>query len=146
MNMKLKNIHADVWIGTILIALSIIFYEMAGSFSNQSAALWPRAVLVIIIILSVMLLIRGLRLTQQKADAELIPLGTLTGPMIAIALIILYAVLMKFTGYFISSAIFLPVGMFLLGQRNWKILLGVTAGLEIFIYVLFVTQLQLRMP
>lgn len=144
--MKLKNVHADVWIGLILIVLSVIFYVMAGSFRNAEAATWPRAILVGIIILSTMLLLHGWQLTKQNADTTLPSLNTLAGAMGSLLVMVIYAVLMNFTGYFVSSAVFLPVGMFLLGQRNWKAILGVTVGLELFVYVLFVMQLQLRMP
>ena len=84
--------------------------------------------------------------TAAHADPGLIPLDIIKGPMAALLVIVVYAVLMKFTGYFVSTAIFLPFGMFALGQRNWKAILGVTVGLELFVYVLFVMQLQLRMP
>ena len=144
--MKLRNIHANVWIGGVLIILSAIFYGMAGKFVNPSAAVWPRAVLVGIIILSALLVLNGVNQTAAHADPGLIPLDIIKGPMAALLVIVVYAVLMKFTGYFVSTAIFLPFGMFALGQRNWKAILGVTVGLELFVYVLFVMQLQLRMP
>ena len=144
--MKLRNIHANVWIGGVLIILSAIFYGMAGKFVNPSAAVWPRAVLVGIIILSALLVLNGVKQTAAHADPGLIPLDIIKGPMAALLVIVVYAVLMKFTGYFVSTAIFLPFGMFALGQRNWKAILGVTVGLELFVYVLFVVQLQLRMP
>lgn len=144
--MKLSKIHINVWMGGLLIILSVIFYMMAGQFSNPDAATWPRLILVCIIILSAMLVIHGLKLTQQHADPGTIPANVLKGPIVTLVAIVLYAVLMNFTGYFVSTAIFLPLGMFALGQRNWKAILGVTVGLELFIYILFVTQLQLRMP
>lgn len=144
--MKLRNIHANVWIGGVLIILSAIFYGMAGKLVNPSAAVWPRAVLVGIIILSALLVLNGVKQTAAHADPGLIPLDIIKGPMAALLVIVVYAVLMKFTGYFVSTAIFLPFGMFALGQRNWKAILGVTVGLELFVYVLFVMQLQLRMP
>lgn len=144
--MKLSKIHIDVWMGALLIVLSVIFYMMAGQFSNPDAATWPRLILVCIIILSVMLVIHGLKLTQQNAEPGTIPANVLKGPMATLAMIIVYAIAMNFTGYFVSTAIFLPLGMFALGQRNWKAIVGVTVGLEVFIYVLFVMQLQLRMP
>lgn len=144
--MKLRNIHANVWIGGVLIILSAIFYGMAGKFVNPSAAVWPRAVLVGIIILSALLVLNGVKQTAAHADPGLIPLDIIKGPMAALLVIVVYAVLMKFTGYFVSTAIFLPFGMFAMGQRNWKAILGVTVGLELFVYVLFVMQLQLRMP
>ena len=144
--MKLSKVHIDVWMGGLLIILSVIFYLMAGQFSNPQAATWPQLILVCIIILSAMLVIHGLKLTKQNAEPGTIPAPVLKGPMITLVMIVIYAIAMNFIGYFISTAIFLPLGMFALGQRNWKPILGVTVGLEIFIYVLFVMQLQLRMP
>ncbi len=142
----LKKIHANVWLGMFLIVFSIVFYLMAGNFINPEAATWPRLILIITAFLSVMLFLQGVRLTLKKADPEMPSLHRLKGPMSAVILILAYAVLMNYTGYFFSTAIFLPIAMFALGQRDWKILLGVTAGLELFIYVLFVVQLKLRMP
>lgn len=144
--MKLRQVHADVWIGSLLIVLAVIFYVLAGGFLNPEAAIWPRGVLVIIALLSAMLVVHGMKLTASHADPETIPFAALKGPMASIVLIIAYAILMNFAGYFISTAIFLPIGMFALGQRNWKAILGVTAGLELFVYVLFVVELKLRMP
>ncbi|MBQ6113779.1 MAG: tripartite tricarboxylate transporter TctB family protein, partial [Synergistaceae bacterium] len=88
----------------------------------------------------------GIRLTKQGEDSG-IPEGRIFfGPVVAIIAIAAYAVAMEFTGYFMSTAIFLPLGMFMQGQKNWKVILGVTAGLEIFVYLLFVVGLSLRMP
>lgn len=144
--MKLKNIHADVWIGLILIGLSIVFYMMSVNFANLDAATWPRVILIGIMILSTLLVLHGWQLTKQNSDTTLPSMNTFAGAMVALVIMVIYAILMNFTGYFVSTAIFLPVGMFLLGQRNWKAILGVTVGLEVFVYVLFVMQLQLRMP
>lgn len=144
--MKLKQIHANVWIGGILILFSVIFFLMSGKFSNPSAAIWPKAILIGIMILSSLLLLQGVKMTGQQKEAGTIPASALKGSMTSLVCIIIYAILMNYTGYFVSTAIFLPFGMYALGQRNWKAILGVTVGLEVFVYILFVTQLQLRMP
>ena len=144
--MKLQQIHANVWIGGLLIILSVIFYKMAGSFSNPDAATWPHLILVCIIILSAMLVVNGLKQTFKAAEPGMIPAGLLKGPVVSLAAVVAYGILMNFTGYFVSTAVFLPLGMFALGQRDLRAILGVTVGLEVFVYILFVTQLQLRMP
>lgn len=145
--MKLGKIHSEVWLGGILIALAVIFYVMAGKFPNQDAATWPKAILIGIMILSALLVIHGIRLTKEKEDSNnQKSTGMLKGPMASMVMIVAYAACMNFTGYFVSTAIFLPLGMAALGQRNWKAILGVTVGLELFVWFLFVVQLQLRMP
>ena len=73
--MKLQQIHANVWIGGLLIILSVIFYMMAGSFSNPDAATWPHLILVCIIILSAMLVVNGLKQTFKAAEPGMIPAG-----------------------------------------------------------------------
>ena len=78
--MKVRNIHANVWIGGVLIILSAIFYGMAGKFVNPSAAVWPRAVLVGIIILSALLVLNGVNQTAAHADHGLIPWTSSRGP------------------------------------------------------------------
>lgn len=142
--MKLKQIHAEVWLGEILIILAVIFYIMAGQFPNASAAVWPKAVLIGIMILSALLVIHGLQMTKDADGNADLGGAVLKGPMASLVMIV--ALCMSFTGYFVSTAIFLPLGMAALGQRNWKAILGVTVGLELFVWFLFVVQLQLRMP
>lgn len=144
--MKLKQIHAEVWLGGILIILAVIFYIMAGQFPNASTAVWPKAVLIGIMILSAFLVIHGLQMTKDADGNADLGGAVLKGPMASLVMIVAYAVCMSFTGYFVSTAIFLPLGMAALGQRNWKAILGVTVGLELFVWFLFVVQLQLRMP
>ena len=144
--MKLKQIHAEVWLGGILIILAVIFYIMAGQFPNTSAAVWPKAALIGIMILSALLVIHGLQMTKDADGNADLGGAVLKGPMASLVMIVAYAVCMSFTGYFVSTAIFLPLGMAALGQRNWKAILGVTVGLELFVWFLFVVQLQLRMP
>ena len=144
--MGIKKINIDVWLGILFIAGSVFFYKAADEFFDPEAAIWPRGVLVVIAALSAMLLITGIRLTKQGEDSG-IPEGRIFfGPVVAIIVITAYAVAMEFTGYFMSTAIFLPLGMFIQGQKSWKVILGVTAGLEIFVYLLFVVGLSLRMP
>ena len=146
--MKLKQIHAEVWLGGILIILAVEMelQVMAGQFPNASAAVWPKAVLIGIMILSALLVIHGLQMTKDADGNADLGGAVLKGPMASLVMIVAYAVCMSFTGYFVSTAIFLPLGMAALGQRNWKAILGVTVGLELFVWFLFVVQLQLRMP
>lgn len=143
--MKGKRIHPNLIIGLVLIIVSLIFYYLSYGFSNPDAAVWPRAVLIFIMILSAVLVIKGFSLTRQNTHEDE-KKTDFTGPIVGLILIVLYAVIMSFAGFFVSTALFLPVGMFLLGQRNWKNLISVTAGLELFVYLLFVVGLKLRMP
>ena len=144
--MSPRKIHIDVWLGILFAALSIYFYVLTDEFFDMEAAKWPRGVLIVTGTLSAMLLIHGLVETKNRIDSEIPNLGVFVPPIIATIVIVAYAAAMEYADYFISTAIFVPLGMFLQGQKNWKVIICVTAGLEIFVYLLFVVGLKLRMP
>ena len=145
--LNIKNFHPNIYIGIVLIVLSGFFYNMANQFVNQAAAIWPKGVLICIIALSALLIAQGITLTAKRNDNKASNnFKSILVPLLTIVLIAIYAILMNFIGFFASTAFFCPLGMFALGQRNWKAIIGVTLGLDVFVYVLFVTQLQLQMP
>lgn len=144
--MSLKKINIDVWLGVLFIIGCVYFYKLSDEFFDPEAAVWPRGVLVVTAALSAMLLINGIRLTRQNTGSGIPEGRVFFGPVAAIIIITAYAITMEYTGYFLSTAIFLPLGMFMQGQKSWKVILGVTAGLEVFVYLLFVAGLGLRMP
>lgn len=144
--MGLKKIHSNAWIGALLIAASVFFYQLTDEFFDPKAATWPRGVLVVTIVLSALLLGHGIYLTRRNV-ASGIPEGrVVAAPLIALIMISAYAAAMEVAGFFVSTAVFLPLTMFVQRQRNWKVILGVTVGLDLFVYLLFVVALGLRMP
>lgn len=144
--MGLRKIHINAWIGTFLIIASAFFYTLTDEFFDPKAATWPRGVLVVTIVLSALLLGHGVYLTRRNA-APGIPEGrVVAAPLIALIMISAYAAAMQVAGFFVSTAVFLPLAMLAQRQKNWKVILGVTLGLELFVYLLFVVALGLRMP
>lgn len=147
--MKLSKLHADVYAGIVLIIFGIFFYVQSNRLPNE-AALWPKIILLFLIMLSALLTVSGLKKTREaaKSDNQLPQVAgkLVIKPMLALALMTLYAIVMDLAGFFVSTAIFLPLGMYFMKQRSLILMFLVTAGLEIFIYFLFVMQLKLRMP
>ena len=144
--MGLRRIHINAWIGALLIVASAFFYKLTDAFFNPEAATWPRGVLVVMIVLSALLLGHGIYLTRRNV-APGIPEGrVVAAPLTALILISAYAAAMQVFGFFVSTAVFLPLAMFAQRQKNWKVILGVTLGLELFVYLLFVVALGLQMP
>lgn len=144
--MGLRKIHSNAWIGALLIVASLFFYKLTDEFFDPQAATWPRGVLVVTIVLSALLLGHGIYLTRRNV-ASGIPEGrVVAAPLVALMTISAYAAAMQSLGFFVSTAVFLPLTMLVQGQRNWKVVLGVTLGFELFVYLLFVVALNLRMP
>ena len=140
--MEKKTLNSNVVIGIVLLIIEALFYWLSTSFINPDAARWPQGILLVSAILSILLVLNGLK-GKDVISAEF---KTLRGPILTLAMIIIYSVAMDLAGFFIATIIFCPLGMYLLGQKNWKVLIGVPLGLDAFVYVLFVMQLQLQMP
>lgn len=144
--MSLRKISADVWVSLVLIVWSVWWYVLAEAFDNIDAELWPKGVLILTVILSVLLMLSGIKKSMSKENKENGDPKVFIGSLISFLGIIIYAITMEYVGFFIATGIFCPISMFLLGSRNWKAIICVTAGLNVFVYILFVTQLQLQMP
>lgn len=137
------RMNGDIGIGLILLGIEAIFFVLSLDFINPDAARWPQGILFVAAIFSVLLIIHGIK---EKSSYQGPQYKSVKAPLLALLIMIIYGVAMEISGFFISTLIFCPLGMFLLGQRDWKILAGVPIGLDIFVYVLFVMQLQLQMP
>ena len=106
-----------------------------------------RAILTVAlaVLLSTVFLITILTGRKKKEEKEISFAGT--GRAAAMCgILILYILANYLTGFYISTLIYLPVGMLYLGQRNWKVIAGVTVGLPLIIYVFFDLILKMQMP
>ncbi len=63
-----------------------------------------------------------------------------------IILLVIYGLLISFFGFIISTALFLPLTMYLMGHREIKVIVLSSGGLLLFLQVLFVTILQVPLP
>lgn len=146
--MKEKRIDSDIFTGGILVLACLFFYYKSAGLPSD-AAVWPKLILIVTLILSVLLVLSGVKKTLRQTDGTdvlSLKIRELGAPVVVLIVMSAYAVMMDWTGFFVSTAIFLPLGMFLFKQRSLPVLLGVTVGIEVFVYWLFIVQLNLRMP
>lgn len=61
-------------------------------------------------------------------------------------LLIFYAVLIPFLGFFTTSFIFLVLTLYMLGTRNYYLVFGLPIGLVLCFYYCFVVLLKVRIP
>lgn len=67
-------------------------------------------------------------------------------PMIAVLMVLAYAIGVAVIGFFVSTTVFLIASIWYLGYRKLWVILLLTFGLNLFIYVLFVRILYTRLP
>jgi putative tricarboxylic transport membrane protein len=63
-----------------------------------------------------------------------------------LCLLVAYSTTLTYLGFYLSSAAFLPAGMYLLGSRN-PVSIGLTSGgVLLFIYLVFAKLLEVHLP
>ncbi|MCL2381705.1 MAG: tripartite tricarboxylate transporter TctB family protein [Treponema sp.] len=144
-----RKINNDVFIGIILTALSVFFFMEAQGL-HPMAARFPTIVFGVFIGMSVLLIILGIRKTLKPqlalASDFLLNIRVIRTPVVVFGIITGYMVLMNFTGFFISTAVFVPVFMVFYGVKRIRTIALTNIILILFVYVVFVRVLRLPMP
>jgi hypothetical protein len=142
-----KFVSNDVFIGFFMTIIAIIFLVQALQFPGD-AAFFPGFVLFVMLIFSVWTAGLGIYKTSRvrKGKADYTNAELKKRPFLILASIGVYIYCMGTIGYFVSSAIYMPCGMLLFGQRKIKTMLIGTIGVLAFLYWLFVIQLKVYMP
>ena len=140
----LKGRIQDLVIGVIALAAGIALFIGTKDFPGTTQ-LFSRIVLLILIIIGAVLIATSL-INAKKPGPEEVDFKSFKNPLICFVLIVVYVVMIDKIGFFVSSAVCLPALMLFMGQKKPIPMIATTAGALLFIYVLFVTQLGLRMP
>lgn len=134
---------SDWLIEAVLIIVSIVGYIHSSSFA-LGARMFPRFVFVLIIALSLLQLVLNMRGKQKKKN----PMeGVDYRRMLSmILLIVCYALLVEPVGYVLSTPIFLFLSMWIMGQRDPRILAGVSIGITGLLFLAFRVILYVPIP
>lgn len=160
MNKPKKIIHQDLVMAVGLMIVGIAFF--VGSFMLPRDAnpinnihTFPMLASGTLILFSVFNIQNGIKKTRKLNEdyvagtlksAPEITWEKLKYPVAAAAIILIYAISVAVIGFFVSTAIFLPVSITLMGYRKYWVTACVTIGLEAFIYILFIRVLFMRLP
>ena len=141
-----KFLSNDVFIGFFMAIVAAIFLVQALLFPGQ-ASYFPSFVLVLLLVFSIWVGCLGIYKTIQvrKGEADYTNPEIKKRPFLILASIAVYVFCMGTIGFFVSSAIYMPCGMLLFGQRKVKLMVITTVAVLAFLYWLFVVQLKVYM-
>lgn len=151
--MKQKSqIHYDVFLAIGLLTLMIFLYVISSSFVYaESTAIFPKITIVIIAILSIILLIDGIKKSaemgkdpaeEKKRSAFLVTYGK---PLLVYGIFIAYLLVFYFVNFFVATALMLVGLMLYFGVRSWKPLVFVPIGFLAVSYFVFVKVLSVKL-
>jgi len=139
--------------GLFFLALSIFAYVQARSMMGKldSDALgpgfWPKLLSAAMMILSVVLILQSLFSRQPAAGAPFDVKSEGFRRVVKISgLMVLFGAVIYAAGIYVGMVVMLPLCMFLHGERNKRILLGLTAAIIVFIYLTFGLGLKVPLP
>lgn len=149
-----KKIHQDVLVGCMIIALCAIFYFKSLNLADQAAA-FPRGILALFVFFAILIVINGLRKTNKMKKGEEVEYdgeeenlnrNMLASPLIVLGMVVAYVVLVTLIGFFLSTILFMAGFLLYREVKDWKAYVYTIVGLNLFIYLLFVVQLNVQLP
>ena len=148
MKFKLKIDIKEVLSLGVIIAVCIWLYTVAENFP-EAARRYPQLILIAAVVLALFEIISK-TVKSSKADCqepvEKKSSVVLVRVLSVAAICIIYVLLVDIFGFFSSTALFSFSLMYYLGVRKPVTLIAVAAGLNVGVYLLFVTFLRISMP
>lgn len=150
-----KDLHQDVIAGLILVLVSVLMYLQTFDDFAAGSALWPRIILGLLFFLSVLIVYKGIQKTKMtrkgetvegEQEEERLNLRLLKSPIGTILIVVVYVALLAIIGFFPATILFLAGYLWYGGVRSWVTYALVIVGVNLLVYVLFVWQLNVRLP
>ena len=146
-------VHQDVVLALFFFCMSGIFYAGAHSFPKNIAQ-FPRLFSLIMAALTIPVLVKGIIKSKKLAAAlkhnpntyNEISWKEAKYPIIVCIVLLAYILGILYIGFFVSSAVFMVAFMFVLGYKNWPVVIGTTVALLGTIYFVFVRFLAMNLP
>jgi len=126
--------------------------------ANPGPGVFPLMVGAVLVILAGWQSIRAFRKTkgpnkEERSEREAQPAGEMvqenTGEakvLFMIAVFVIYLLMVKWIGFFTSNFLFVITSSRLMGARSWKGPILLSAGIDLFCYLLFEVWLKLSFP
>lgn len=149
--MGFKRWSQDIYVALVLLAAGAYLLINAATKMSRDAAQFPIMILIVFMLLSAALLVKGIRDSRDSASENgplenQIHFAEVKVPLIAFLLITIYVVCVDKIGFIVPSLVFAAGMMWFNYVRNKLVCVLVPVGLVGFLYVLFTFILSSRLP
>lgn len=136
----------ELVIALVVAAVFAALFSEAQSYSAQSKMM-PMAVTGLAVALSLIWAFQcGISLVRH-GSGERLPAGDELGRLATIiAAVVVYILCVQYLGFFTATIVMIPLLSGLVGYRNWRISLLVTAGFVVVLYAVFRLLLSIPLP
>lgn len=141
---------AEMLVLTGFTVIAIMLYLSTASFPEMtqgSTATYIRFLAVSLGILSLMELLLKMRKSNKTSDGESMKVTDAPAKFTALLILMfVYAMLLEPLGFYLASAIFLPLTMYILGSRKKLAIILTSAGVLLFVFLVFAKLLGVPLP
>lgn len=156
MGKKKAPLNPDIIMSLFFITFAILFFFESKNLKVETTR-FPMICAGLMAGMSLVILVRAVRkmISEQKILDEdpgaepseaLISWEKLKNPLLVFGMVLVYVLGIIYIGFFVSTAVFIPVFLWVQKYRTWWKMLIVTASIELFVYVVFVYILKLIFP
>ena len=145
-----RKFSSTFWEGVFLFVVSVFGISMSfishKDFNVEwklSPYLFPLIISFFLLILSISIIMQGLKDESEKKEKSKIDIKSL---LIFGLICILYLLVFNFLGFVLSTIILLVLLIMLLGERRWWFILLVSVISSLIIYLLFAKYLSVMLP
>ncbi len=138
--------YIDITLSIFFIILAVLLYRSTASFPKS--ALFTTAVYIKFLasMLGIAGVIQLISSFMSDASVKVIFAKNPKKFFILILSLILYVWIIRYLGFIISTLIFLPVTMRYMGYHKFRKSIIISAGITLFVYVLFVKIFEIQLP
>jgi putative tricarboxylic transport membrane protein len=136
---------SDRILASVLMAFSLAVFLYAREWQME-AGLYPRAIAVLIFVLSAFLFIKPQDETKKSFKGMLSEAAANWKIIAVLALTIAFIASIEVLGFFVALPIYLVAVMLLMGLRSAKTIALSTVIITAIIYLVFVVLLSIRIP
>ena len=136
----------DLLISLAFIAVSTAFLVLTFEIGDRYAILFPRLLSWTVLVFSVWNLIGALRPHRRRHEPATEEGVDLVHFVAVLGLALIYIPAMNLAGYVAATAMFIVVGVYLLGYRHFAVLLPVSLFITLLVFIVFKTLMYASLP
>lgn len=146
--MRVKDIYSSAFLclaGLLCIFWVIPNYCPPGDGFGVPPSTLPYTLCGVIVALSVLTFIKAVTIRLEEKTEKIAPQALKRVGLLILALVLVIPAF-EYLGFIATGALFLLALQWLLGQRNWLVLIGLSAGLPCLLYLLLWHFLRVPLP
>lgn len=141
-------INQDVLIGIFFLIIVVFFFTLTSNLIPE-AATFPIVVAILLFIFAILIIKTGLKRKEFKGDGDdesKLTSSLLKTPLLTFSGVVLYCLFITLIGFFPSTVIFIIAYLYINNYRSLKTMIITVISVVFFVYLLFVYQLNVRLP